>query len=232
MSLGKRIAHPRAEETQLTLVSESRRCRRCATLKPAEDFPTSRKRGRVRIDCHCRPCRKAYQHEWYLAHREHALAAAAARRERDRAARRPNPPTPERCPLREAIGFRKHPNPRKQGNAGLGIAIAYFSRIGVDVAIPLTDTQRYDLVIDNGQGLERVQVKTTTMKQGRGYSVHLRTVGGNKSQVVSRAFHPSDYDWRFVVCGDATAYLIPTTAITSRSSLFLSRKYEPYRIQD
>jgi hypothetical protein len=211
----------------------SRQCRRCEVIKPLQDFPASlRTNGNVKFGSYCRPCQKAYQHEWYLAHREEALAAAAARRDRDRANRPPRPDPPERRPLHEAIGFRRHANPRVQGNAGLGIAIAYFSRIGVQVAIPLTDTQRYDLIIEHEDKLQRVQVKTTTMKQGHGYNVHLRTIGGNKSQIVARDFHPSDYGWLFVVCGDATAYLIPTTAITSRSSIFLSRKYEPYRIED
>lgn len=166
-------------------------CRRCREIKPLQEFPaTLRKNGSVKFGAYCRPCQRAYQHEWYLAHREKVLAAAAARRERERAARPPPPEPPVRRPLREAIGFRKHVNPRKQGNAGLGIAIAYFSRIGVDVAIPLTDTQRYDLIIEHDGRLERVQVKTTTMKQGHGYAVHLRTIGGNKSQVVARDFHP------------------------------------------
>ncbi len=210
----------------------SRQCRRCSAIKPLEEYPASlRANGSVKFGSYCPPCQKAYQREWYLAHRDRALAAAAARRERERLSRPPLPAQTERRPLQEAVGFRKHPNPRKQGNAGLGIAIAYFSRVGVDVAIPLTDTQRYDLVIDHGDRLERVQVKTTTMKQGHGYAVHLRTIGGNKSQVVARKFHPSDYEWLFVVCGDATAYLIPTTAITARSAIFLSRKYEPYRIE-
>lgn len=211
----------------------SRQCRRCQVIKPLQDFPASlRTNGNVKFGSYCRPCQKAYQHEWYLAHREEAVAAAAARRDRDRANRPPRPGPPERRPLREAVGFRRHANPRVQGNAGLGIAVAYFSRIGVQVAIPLTDTQRYDLMIEHEDKLQRVQVKTTTMKQGHGYNVHLRTIGGNKSQIVARDFHPSDYEWLFVVCGDATAYLIPTTAITSRSSIFLSRKYEPYRIED
>ena len=211
----------------------NRQCRRCEVIKPLQDFPASlRTNGSVKFGSYCRPCQKVYQHEWYMAHREAALAAAAARRDRDRASRPPRPDPPERRPLREAIGFRRLANPRVQGNAGLGIAIAYFTRIGVHVAIPLTDTQRYDLIIEHEERLQRVQVKTTTMKQGRGYNVHLRTIGGNKSQIVARDFHPSDYEWLFVVCGDATAYLIPTTAITSRAALFLSRKYEPYRIED
>lgn len=134
--------------------------------------------------------------------------------------------------MRDAVGFRKHANPRKQGNAGLSIAIAYFCRVGAEVAIPLTDTQRYDLMIDNGNGLERVQVKTTTMKEGNSYVVHLRTIGGNKSQVIMRPFDPSDYEWLFVVCGDATAYLIPSAVITSRQSMSLGGKYEAFRLED
>jgi hypothetical protein len=186
----------------------------------------------MKVDCYCRPCRKEYQHDWYMANREAALAAAAARREREREKRPPKPGPPERRPLAEAVGFRTHPNPRIQGNAGLGIAIAYFCRIGSSVAIPLTDTQRYDLIIDDGDGLQRVQVKTTTMKQGHGYVVHLKTVGGNRTQLNVRPFHPSDYEWLFVVCGDATAYLIPTDAITARTCLYLSRKYERFRLED
>lgn len=113
----------------------------------------------------------------------------------------------------------------------MGLAIAYFSRIGVRVGIPLTDSQPYDLMIDDGGQLARVQVRTTTNRQGRSYTVGLKTVGGNKTQVITKVFDPQAYEWLFVVCGDATAYLIPTTAITARYSIFLGRRYEPYRLE-
>ena len=77
----------------------------------------------------------------------------------------------------------------------------------------------------------RVQVKTTTLKQWNSYVVHLRTIGGNKSQVKTRPFDPSDYEWLFVVCGDATAYLIPTSEITSRQSLSLGQRYQRFRLE-
>jgi hypothetical protein len=212
---------------------DHRQCVRCEAMKPLQEFSASlRLSGSVKFGSYCRRCRTAYQHEWYLRNREKCLAAAAARREADREQRPPKPPPVERRPLREAIGFRKFPNPRKQGNAGLGIAIAYLSRIGVDVAIPLTDTQRYDLIVVHEKGMERVQVKTTTMKDRGSFVVHLRTIGGNKSQVKVRPFDPSDYEWLFVVCGDATAYMIPTTEITARQSLTLNRRYERFRLED
>jgi hypothetical protein len=207
----------------------TRRCRLCQQFKPIADFPSIVRNGTTRSGSYCRPCKKTYQHEWYLKNREHALARAADRRAAARALR---PPIQPRLPLPEAVGFRAHANPRVQGDAGLGVAIAYFTRIGATVAIPLTDSQRYDLILDQGARPERVQVKTTTLRQGNGYAVHLATIGGNKSQTVARVFDPEAYEWLFVVCGDATAYLIPTSVITARYQLFLSRKYEPYRIKN
>lgn len=207
-----------------------RQCRRCQAVRPLQEFPASlRANGSVKFGSYCPPCQKAYQHEWYLAHRQQALAAAAARRDNMRSKR---PEQPEPRPLAEAIGFSTFPNPRKQGNAGLGIAIAYLTRLGVDVAIPLTDTQRYDLVIVHDEGMERVQVKTTTMRQGNSYFVGLATIGGNKTQTKARKFDPTDYEWLFVVCGDATAYMIPSLTITTGTTLLLSRRYERYRLQD
>ena len=207
-----------------------RQCRRCEAIRPLQEFSASlRANGTVKFGSYCPPCRKAYQHEWYLAHRDAHRAASAARKEQVRAQR---PAPPQRRPLPEAIGFRRHKNTRVQGNAGLGVAIAYLTRIGLDVAIPLTDTQRYDLIVVHEDGRDRVQVKTTTMKVGNSYVVHLRTVGGNKSQVIARPFDPTDYEWLFVVCADATAYLIPSSEITSRESLSLGRKYERFRLED
>jgi hypothetical protein len=186
----------------------------------------------MKLRSYCRPCQKAYQHEWYLANREKCLAAAATRR--ITAAHGPAiPPSPEpKQPLREAVGFRSHANTRLQGDAGMGVAIAYFSRIGIRIGIPLTDSQPYDLMIDDGGSLSRVQVRTTTIREGRSYVVGLKTVGGNKSQIITKVFDPTAYEWLFVVCEDATAYLIPTTAIKARYSIFLGRKYEGYRLQD
>jgi len=210
-----------------------RQCVRCGSSKPLHEFSASlRSSGSVKFGSYCRRCRTAYQKEWYLKNREKCLAAAAARRDAERERRPPKPPPVQRQALREAIGFRRFDNPRKQGNAGLGIAIAYLSRIGVDVAIPLTDTQRYDLIIVHDEGMERVQVKTTTMKDRGSYVVHLRTIGGNKTQVKMRPFDPTDYEWLFVVCGDATAYMIPTTEIMARQSLTLNARYERYRLEN
>ncbi len=208
-------------------------CVRCGVFKSLSEFSASlRRNGTVKFGSYCPPCRKAYQHEWYQRNRDKCLNAAAARRDAARAEQGPMPAPAERRPLQEAVGFRGHANTRLQGDAGMGVAIAYFSRIGVRIGIQLTDSQPDDLMIDDGGMLSRVQVRTTTVREGRSYVVGLKTVGGNKTQVITKVFDPTAYEWLFVVCGDATAYLIPTTAISARYSIFLGRKYERFRLED
>ena len=121
---------------------------------------------------------------------------------------------------------------RAQGDAGLGIAIAYFSRIGVRVGIPLTDSQPYDLLIDNDGELSRGQVRTTTTTRGRYYFVSLKTVGAKSKRVLTKLLDAFAYEWLFVVCGDATAFLIPAVAIAARHSIQLGGNYEAVRIED
>ena len=48
-----------------------------------------------------------------------------------------------------------------QGNVGLGRTVAYYTSNCIPVMIPLNDTQKYDLVIDEEDVLQKVQIKTT-----------------------------------------------------------------------
>jgi hypothetical protein len=43
---------------------------------------------------------------------------------------------------------------------------------------------------------------------------------------------PTDYEWLFVVCGDACAYLIPTDAISARTQISLGKNYDAYLLHD
>ena len=69
-------------------------------------------------------------------------------------------------------------NPRSQGALGIGRAIARYSAKGYAVFVPVADVSRYDLIVDTGERLLRVEVKTTTQLNGE---VSLRTMGGNTS---------------------------------------------------
>lgn len=80
---------------------------------------------------------------------------------------------------------------------GIGRAIEYYMTQGFSVFVPVSDKERYDLLVDIGQEILRIEVKTTASKHGE---VALRTHGGNQSWGgESKRITPSDCDRVFCV---------------------------------
>jgi PD-(D/E)XK endonuclease len=48
---------------------------------------------------------------------------------------------------------------QRKGDIATARAIARFTAMGYDVAIPLTESAAYDLIVDDGERLVRVQCK-------------------------------------------------------------------------
>lgn len=127
--------------------------------------------------------------------------------------------------------FEECKNSRKQGDIGLGSAIAYFTSNHYVVSIPLTDSQEYDLVVDAGDGLKKVQVKTSSYQTPSGsYEVMLKTKGGNKSRVSVKSFDPTAVDLLFILLSDGSRYLIPTDDDTNTGTITLGRKYDQFKV--
>lgn len=122
-------------------------------------------------------------------------------------------------------------NSKTKGLVGIGAAIKYYTSIGVNVSIPLNDSQSYDLVIDRN-GLKRVQVKTTYSKSKHGsWNVPLRTTGGNQSFHTAKQFDKNSCDVLFVLAGDGNRWEIPTSEITKLNCLSVGNKsYNEYKI--
>jgi hypothetical protein len=133
---------------------------------------------------------------------------------------------------RRAPGTIWRPNPREQGLIGLTDAIAWFGRRGWSVCLPLIDSQPYDLVVDDGTRLRRVQVKTTTYRSPHGvFVVSLATRGGNQSFHTSKEFDPDSCELLYVLTDDGERYLIPTSVIRSRTRLHLGPRYVEHRLR-
>lgn len=108
-------------------------------------------------------------------------------------------------------------------NAGLAYVIAYFGCNGYTVSVPLNDTQDYDLIVDNGVSLKKVQVKATSQVDGKGeYAVSLRSTGGTRGTAYKNVLD-TDIDLLFVLCSNSDAYLIPKEALTQKSELKLKQ---------
>lgn len=123
----------------------------------------------------------------------------------------------------------KYDNSKKQGDAGLGVAIGWFAAQGITVCVPLTDSQDYDLVVDL-DGLKRVQVRTTYSKNCAGtYKLNLRVCGGNRSGCGKiKNFDSEKVDLIFAVTGNRKCYLIPADKIKAVNQLALNGKVEQY----
>jgi hypothetical protein len=129
-------------------------------------------------------------------------------------------------------------NTRRQGDIGMGDAIAWFSRNGYTIAIPLTDSQKYDLIAErsteSGSMCYRIQIKTTTQDRDGVPTVQLKTSGGNKTRLSSTAFDASECDLLYVLSevDDVTRrHLIPTAVIQCTNQLNLGKKYAAYELQ-
>lgn len=57
-------------------------------------------------------------------------------------------------------------NSKQKGNIGISAALLAFSKLGWTVCIPITDSQDFDLVVEDDEGyLCKVQVKYTASKR-------------------------------------------------------------------
>lgn len=124
-------------------------------------------------------------------------------------------------------------NSRKQGDVGLGYAIAYFTKIGATVCVPLTDNQKYDLVFEEFGNLKRVSIRTTTQlnKPKINHVVDLRTCGGNRSRQKIENFDKNSVEYLFVLTSDNKKYLIPSQIISAKSALSLTKEYDKYLVE-
>ena len=124
-------------------------------------------------------------------------------------------------------------NSKKQGDAGLGQAIAFFTLKGYNVALPLTDSADWDMIVEIDGVLKKVQVKTSTQLGLNGHMIFEGSVsGGNKSSSSVKLIKDQDWDLIFLhhlVTGKQA--LIPKSEITTKNRISLrSDNYTEYRL--
>jgi PD-(D/E)XK endonuclease len=121
-------------------------------------------------------------------------------------------------------------NSKKQGDVGVGQAIAWFTRNSYTVSIPLTDSQDYDLIVDKDNKLYRVQVKTASYKNEYGiYEVSLTVKGGNRSGTGRiKSLDKSKVDLLFILTSDNEVYVIPSDVV-GVNSINLGKKVQGYK---
>lgn len=123
-------------------------------------------------------------------------------------------------------------NTKQQGDVGVAMAIAYYTKNKLVVSVPLTDNARYDLVVERNGVLLRVQCKTSNAVSKSGnYKVQLKTSGGNQSwNKTSKKISSTETDILFAYSFDNKMFEFPVDVVTDKSSITLCDKYKEYEV--
>jgi hypothetical protein len=124
---------------------------------------------------------------------------------------------------------------KQKGNLAVASAIAYFVSSGYMVSIPLSDTAKYDLVIEKQGAFQAVQCKYAGYERSAGiFAVPLYVSGGNRSAGNHRIRYQSgDFDVLYILCANQRAYAIPFGEIADQITINVGRgskwsKWEKY----
>lgn len=94
-------------------------------------------------------------------------------------------------------------NTQRKGDIAVAQAISSFTKLGFDVALPLTESAPYDLIVDDGLGRWRVQVRFLG-----GVDVDLRRIHSNSKGYVVKKTVANAYDWLYIYHKNGDEFLI------------------------
>ena len=119
-----------------------------------------------------------------------------------------------------------------QGNIGEIRAIYEFTKLGYVVCKPLTNNNKYDLVVEKNGSMKRVSVKTSRYSRRGGYGVQLSTNGGNTKLNTINRRKCDDFDILFVLTDDDCCYVIPTDSLGEAECSIVvgATKYNEFKI--
>jgi hypothetical protein len=116
--------------------------------------------------------------------------------------------------------------------AAPSIATAWFMLRGMSVAAPV-EPEVYDLLVTMADGIQRVQVKSTTRRTRSGtWSVEV----GRRPYVLDKSaakapYDPDSLDYFFIVDGLGRLFLIPSRVLAGRVAITID-SYAPYCVGD
>ncbi len=108
---------------------------------------------------------------------------------------------------------------QRKGDIAVAQSIATFTRMGYDLALPITESAAYDLLVDKDETIYRVQVRYNS-----GKDVELRRIHSNSQGYVIKKTKQNAYDWLYVLTSDGREYLIPE-CLDGRRSIRPQGKY-------
>lgn len=108
---------------------------------------------------------------------------------------------------------------QRKGDIAVSKAISRFTEKGFDVSIPLTESASYDLIVDDGLKLNKVQVRFSSVRE-----VPLRRIHSNSTGYVVKKTREGAYDWLYIYKENGDEYLIKE-CLSNRNSIVPKEKY-------
>lgn len=118
------------------------------------------------------------------------------------------------------------------GNVGTAAAVYWYTLQEYIVAIPLTDSQDYDILVEKSGLTFRVTVKTTRFisKSGNYCVSNLSIKGGNQSFNTVKRFDNTKVDVVFILTGNGRMYAIPSKEIGTANAVTITPDREKYYV--
>lgn len=109
---------------------------------------------------------------------------------------------------------------QRKGDVAKSKAIQTFTQYGYDVGILITESASYDILVDIGNEIKRIQTKFNGDKKK---CVYLRRIHSNSKGYVIKKYKENSYDWIYIMYKDGSEYLIKE-CLWGRSSVNLNDK--------
>lgn len=109
---------------------------------------------------------------------------------------------------------------QRKGDTASAQAIATFTKMGYDVAIPFTESAAYDLIVDFHGILKRVQVRYSTNGE-----VDLRRIHSNSKGYVIKKPAENIYDWLYIYKASSNEEFLVVGCPAGRRSLKPDARY-------
>lgn len=115
-------------------------------------------------------------------------------------------------------------NSNQKGNIALGQAIAYFTKQGYIISLPLNDSQWYDLIIEKNNIFQTVQVKYCGQElREKVFKCKLILTSGTSRKDVYK-IKETPVDLLFASCANGDNYLIPVKDFDNANMITLSKE--------
>ena len=122
---------------------------------------------------------------------------------------------------------------KEKGNIALGRCIQYFTSLGFIVLLPLNDAQDYDIAIDNGKTIDKIQVKYTSQKQKSNYYICKLYTCGHKDANGKQYEKPINYnniDYFWFTNELNEDWLIPISELLNNRTITLNKDRDKFKV--